>query len=327
MARFDLVTLGELLYILKAPYPGVLEHTPSLSCHAGCSEANVAIGVTRLGWSSALVTKVVDNFIGRFAVDSVRGSGVDVSNVIWTDVGRMGLLFQEAGVPPRPTESVNDREHSAFAQLEPEEVDWTRLRMADRLFLSGITPALGELPRQLVLRAVDECKGAGMQIVFDCNYRSRLWPTDEAREFIVPLLEHVDVLFLKLGEARSILGLSGEPSEITHQLRTEHGIDTVVLSLSGDGAIANDGEMARAPPIPAHIVNRFGMGDAFIAGFLFGHANGGLRTGLDYGRAFAALKATYLNENYPLFSRVDMERLLESFKNGNPTNSGGEIIR
>ena len=273
MTRFDLVTIGELLYVLRAPYPGRLEQTPTLSCHVGGAEANVAIGVTRLGWSAALVTKVTDNFIGRFAVNGVRGAGVDVSRVIWTDAGRMGLLFQELGVPPRPAESVNDRLHSAFTQLAPEEVDWTQVRAAKRLFVSGVTAALGDRPRQLVRRAVREAKSAGTQVVFDCNHRARLWSTDEARAFVAPLLDDVDVLFLKADEARSILGLAGEPAEIVERLRGDHGIEIVVLSLGGDGAIASDGTIAQAPAIPVQIVNRFGMGDAFIAGFLYGHAS------------------------------------------------------
>ena len=271
MTRFDLVTIGELLYVLRAPYPGRLEQTPTLSCHVGGAEANVAIGVTRLGWSAALITKVTNNFIGRFAVNEVRGAGVDVSRVIWTDAGRMGLLFQELGVPPRPAESVNDRLHSAFTQLAPEEVDWTQVRAAKRLFVSGVTAALGDRPRQLVRRAVREAKSTGTQVVFDCNHRARLWSTDEARSFVAPLLDDVDVLFLKADEARSILGLAGEPAEIVERLRGDHGIEIVVLSLGGDGAIASDGTIAQAPAIPVQIVNRFGMGDAFIAGFLYGH--------------------------------------------------------
>ncbi len=327
MTRFDLVTIGELLYVLRAPYPGRLEQTPTLSCHVGGAEANVAIGVTRLGWSAALITKVTNNFIGRFAVNEVRGAGVDVSRVIWTDTGRMGLLFQELGVPPRPAESVNDRLHSAFTQLAPEEVDWTQVRAAKRLFVSGVTAALGDRPRQLVRRAVREAKSAGTQVVFDCNHRARLWSTDEARAFVAPLLDDVDVLFLKADEARSILGLAGEPAEIVERLRGDHGIEIVVLSLGGDGAIASDGTIAQAPAIPVQIVNRFGMGDAFIAGFLCGHASGGLRQGLDYGRALAALKATYANENFALVSRADVERLLGTMNGGGDTAVQGEIAR
>lgn len=327
MARFDLVTIGELLYVLRAPYPGRLEQTRTLSCHVGGAEANVAIGVTRLGWSAALVSKVTDNFIGRFTVNGVRGAGVDVSQVIRTDAGRMGLLFQELGVPPRPTESVNDRLHSAFTRLAPEEVDWTHLRAAERLFVSGVTAALGERPRQLVRRAVEEAKSAGLQVVIDCNHRARLWSMDEARAFLVPLLEDVDVLFLKADEAWSILGLAGEPTEIVEQLRGDHGIEIVVLSLGSDGVIASDGAPVHAPAIRTQIVNRFGMGDAFIAGFLYGHADGGLRAGLDYGRALAALKATYANENFALVSRADVERLLGTLEGGADTRAQGEIAR
>ena len=63
------------------------------------------------------MTKLCNNFIGRFAVETLRGCGVDTSAVVWTDEGRMGVLYQEYGVPPRPSSNTYDRANSAITTL------------------------------------------------------------------------------------------------------------------------------------------------------------------------------------------------------------------
>ena len=51
MAGYDLVALGELLYVLRAPHTTLLEQTRTLQCHCGGTEANVAVGTSRVGRS------------------------------------------------------------------------------------------------------------------------------------------------------------------------------------------------------------------------------------------------------------------------------------
>ena len=68
---FDLVTLGELLYALRAPYSSLLAKTRVLNCHATGAEANVAIGASRLGLDAAFISKVCRSFIGDFTVDAL----------------------------------------------------------------------------------------------------------------------------------------------------------------------------------------------------------------------------------------------------------------
>src|SRR4029434_5889378 len=101
---------------------------------------------------------------------------------------RMGLYFLEYATAPRPALILYDRRDSAMSRLQPEDVDWTRLRGARLLHLSGITPALGENLRQVLRRAVREAAAAGVPLSLDVNYRSRLWTPKEARDFLVEVV-------------------------------------------------------------------------------------------------------------------------------------------
>ena len=204
MRAFDLVAVGELLYALRTPYSTLLGRTRSLTCHCTGAEANVAIGAAGLGLKSAFISKVCRNFIGRFMVKTLRGHGVDTRGILRTDEGRMGVLYQEYGIAPRPSRNVYDRSGSAFLTLTPEEIDWSILDGARCVYVSGVTAALGEGPRNFIRETFSRAKEKGILMVFDGNFRSALWPADEADAFMNSILEHVDGCFIKKEDAEAL---------------------------------------------------------------------------------------------------------------------------
>ena len=114
-----------------------------LDAHVGGAEANVAVGLARLGHEAAMVSRVPDNALGDAAAGHLRRYGVDTAGVT-TGPGRMGLYFLSPGAGVRPSDIVYDREGSAFALAGPGDFDWDALLDgAELLHLSGVTPALG----------------------------------------------------------------------------------------------------------------------------------------------------------------------------------------
>ncbi len=97
------------------------------------------------------------------------------------------------------TESVRARlfrKHSAFSEYDFDKTDIKKLLKGYTwLHLSGITPALGEKCRNLILSCLKEAKEQGMTVSFDGNFRSALWSWEEARDFCTLCLPYVDVLF------------------------------------------------------------------------------------------------------------------------------------
>src|SRR5207245_1688502 len=107
----------------------------------------------------------------------LAGHGVDCAHVRLTDGARLGAYFLEYGVAPRPIRVLYDRRDSAFARLTPAEVDWTTVRQARLVHLTGITPALSASARALSERALAEAAA----VSFDLNYRAALWSPSDAR--------------------------------------------------------------------------------------------------------------------------------------------------
>ena len=97
---FDVVTFGEAMIRLAPPHFQRLEQTSSLDVQVGGGELNVAVGASRLGLKSTWVSRLPKNTLGRLTENRVRQAGVDTSNLIWADGGRMGLYFVEFGAAP-----------------------------------------------------------------------------------------------------------------------------------------------------------------------------------------------------------------------------------
>ncbi|HYE87025.1 MAG TPA: PfkB family carbohydrate kinase, partial [Vicinamibacterales bacterium] len=134
---------GELLLRLTAPGRELLLQRPHLDVHVGGAEANVAVGLAKLGHEAKLISIVPDNALGDAALGYLRRHGVDASGVARSP-GRIGLYFLAQGAGLRASEIIYDREGSSFARASSTDFDWGRLLAGvDLLHMSGITPALG----------------------------------------------------------------------------------------------------------------------------------------------------------------------------------------
>ena len=83
------------MLILGATMPGLLRHNHTYSCAMGGAEANVAIGVTRLGHSAGWQSRLGDDEPGHYILNGLRGEGVDTSHVKLVTGGFTGLYLKE----------------------------------------------------------------------------------------------------------------------------------------------------------------------------------------------------------------------------------------
>ena len=332
MSRSDrVVCFGELLLRLSAPDNELLLQSARLNARFGGAEANVAVSLARFGRSSAVVSVLPDNPIGRAARDELRRHGVDTTGIRFAP-GRMGLYFLSPGAVLRPSEVTYDRAGSAFAQARPDLIDWSAaLEGAAWLHVSGVTPAVGADATAAVVRAVGEARRLGVKVSFDGNYRAKLWAvwSGDGPAVVRSILEHADLAFIDDRDVALVLGRSfaDAPAEdrrrraadaafeafpnldrIASTVRTQHGVDHHELS---GGLFTRDGEQrTRAFPL-AGIVDRIGGGDAFAAGVLHGLLSGWEDgASLEFGLAAACLKHSVPGD-FNLVGVADVEALLE----------------
>jgi 2-dehydro-3-deoxygluconokinase len=288
------VGIGETLVRLAPQGGDTLEAAPTLAVHIGGTEANVCAGLAQLGVPTAWISRLPANPLGRRIAATVRGYGVNVDGVVWTPVGRVGLMLVQPGAGLRGGEVLYYRRDSAFAGIDPDAVAWDILDGARIVHLTGVTPALGKNASRLVSRAIAEARRRGVRISFDVNYRATLWNPAAARKRLEPYLRGLDIVTLNDRDASAVFRERGDPPKVARALRSRFRCGVLVLTLGAAGALAVDGaETHRHPAYPTEIIDRIGRGDAFVAGFLYGYLAGDTATGLRYGAAMAALKQTY----------------------------------
>jgi len=308
--RVRAVCIGETMVMFGPPPHELIEYCDHFVALLGGAEANVAIGLERLGMHAGWVGKLPQNALGRKLVNETRSFGVDTSAVVWSETGRVGTFFVEWGAAPRPLVTIYDRAGSAATTLRAEELDWDHILSADWVVLTGITPALSDTCRATTLDVARRAREAGVRVAFDVNYRSLLWSRDAAREAYRELLPHVDLLVATEPDVEIVLGRRLERQDALHALADCCGATAIAMTLGPEGALGFDrGTHYRAGGYDVQCVNRLGAGDAFVAGMIYGYTQWGLQQGLVYGIAMAALKMT-IPQNIPLVSKVDVERLV-----------------
>ncbi|GGE19882.1 2-keto-3-deoxygluconate kinase [Polymorphobacter glacialis] len=323
------VCFGELLIRLSAPGRSLLMQVPSLDIQVGGAEANVAVGLARLGHKTAVISAVPANALGQGAIAAVRAHGVETSGVVVRD-GRMGLYFLSPGAGLRAAEIVYDRAHSSFAAAPAGTFDWpVLLAGAARLHLSGITPALGPVAAEAAIAAAEAATALGVPVSFDGNYRARLWEAwdSDPRSILTRLIAHADILFGNHQDVALLLGrdFPGGGADrrraaaeaafeafpklqlIASTARHTEDADRHRIIARID---ARDSHVQTAEILVSGIVDRIGAGDAFAAGVLHGLSQSDdIDHAANIGLALACLKHS-LPGDFSLFGQGDIDAFL-----------------
>jgi 2-dehydro-3-deoxygluconokinase len=306
------VTLGEAMLRLSTQSQAQIVGAQALDIHVGGSESNVAAALASLGTPSAWVSCLPDTPLGRRVVRPIAATGVDVSPTRFVQSGRVGLYFVEMGSPPRPSAVWYDRADSAFShavQVEPSVLDGARAAV-----VSGITPALSQRAQSAAFRFTDAARQRGVAVVVDVNYRSRLWEPSAARPVLTDLVGQADIAICGAADAHTVFGLDGSDEDLAIAFAREQAPSArlVVLTCGDRGSVAvSDEGVTSRPAIPLQIVDRFGAGDAFVAGLLHVVLGGGTTAdALVFGSALAALACTVPGD-IAAFTSDDVQAVLE----------------
>ncbi len=297
----DVITFGETMLRLSPPNYQRLEQTHVLDVNIGGAEWNVAADLSRLGISTAWVSRLTDNALGRMIRNKAREQGVDTSNIVWTKGDRNGIYFVEFGATPRPSSVLYDRTGSAISQIKPGEINWVEVFKGAKWFhTSGITPALSASTAQVIAEALQTAKKAGCKVSYDLNYRARLWTEEEARKCQEPLMQYIDVLLSTEEDTRKVLGITGKDyREVAQKLAETFNFEVVCITLREDISVLRnrwtaiayaEGKIYDDRTYDVEIVDRVGAGDSYTAGFIYGYLTGDVEKGVKYGNAFSALK-------------------------------------
>ena len=300
------------------------ESTRFLRTIAG-AEANVAVGLARLGRRVAYIGRVGADGLGTAIVRGLRGQGVDVGFLTEDPEASTGIMIRELR-DLGPAEVSYRRAGSAGSRLAPEDL-WPAGPMIDAsrwLHVTGITPALSTSAAAAVDGAIDRATAAGVTVSLDVNLRRRLWSEDEARPVLVGLARRATVVLGGLDELAVLAGTetlevgAREDAESVARAVLELGPERVVVKLGPAGALELamlDGRPVvtggAAYPVP-RVVDPVGAGDAFCAGYIAATLEARPTDDvLAWANACGAAAASTLGDQAGLPTRAELERLLD----------------
>lgn len=293
----DVVTLGECMAVLYPPEPVALDDAPTLVVDIGGAEANLAIGLSRLGRRARFIGRVGNDPFGQRIRATLEREGVDCAYLRTDQEAATGLYARE-WLPDGARRVYYYRAGSAGSRLEPNDLTAAAFAGAKIVHLTGITPALSPSCAAAVAQAVALAGTAGALVSFDPNYRARLWSPAEARAALLPLMQAAGLLLIGDEDARALLG-DGDDEELLRR-SAQLGPRLVVLKCGERGAMAlAEGQIYRVPVHPVErVVDPVGAGDGFDAGFLAGWLEGVsieemLRLGAKVGAAAVSTPGDY----------------------------------
>ena len=150
----------------------------------------------------------------------------------------------------------------------------------DYLYLSGISLAiLSPASREKLFSLLRECRANGGKVIFDNNYRPRLWGSrEETQRIYQQMLTCTDIAFLTLDDEDALWGV--KPVEEVIARTQAAGVSEVVIKRGADSClVAISGEaLAEVPAVKLpkeKVVDTTAAGDSFSAGYLAVRLTGG----------------------------------------------------
>ncbi len=284
--KVDLACLGRLAVDLYAEQFGSkLEDARSMAKYLGGSSANLAFGVARLGLKSAMISRVGNEQMGRYLLQTLEQEGCDTSQV-QIDPERLTALVL-LGIKDRDTfPLLFVRENCADMALDAQQIDGDFIARCRALAITGThlsTPGT----RKAAQTALAHAKVHGVVRVLDIDYRPVLWgltsrgagenryvaDADVTRQ-LQEMLPEFDLL---VGTEEEFYIAGGVAGDIVASLRAVRAVSAATLVVKRgalgccviEGAIPDDINLATTyQGERVEVLNVLGAGDAFLSGLM-----------------------------------------------------------
>ena len=307
MKRFDVSVVGELnadliLYGLPATLEPEREHlADDFAITLGSSSAIFAHNISLLGSRVGFTSCIGGDPLGKFCVDRLQESGVDVSGVKALSGKTTGVTV----ILPLSRQRQILTYLGTTLELQFAHLDLNYLRSASHFHLSsffllrGLRPRIPELFLQM--------KQSGLTTSLDTNDDPEdLWADD-----VKSALRRVDIFLPNEREACKLTGTNDVQDALQALSRL---VPIVVIKCGAKGVIAKQGKnQFHAASLPVQPVDTVGAGDSFNAGFLHKFIlRRNLEECLEYGNAVAALSTTRAGGTEALRERTHCESFLQT---------------
>lgn len=262
MKKYDVTALGELL--IDFTENGVSEQgNPLLEANPGGAPCNVLAMLSGLGYKTAFIGKVGNDFFGKQLENAITEVGIDATYLKKDDTVHTTLAIVHT-YPDGDRDFSFYRNPGADMMLTETEIPEELIRNT-KIFHFGTLSMTHEGVRAATKKAIEIAKESGAILSFDPNIREPLWNSlDEAREQVLYGLGKCDILKISDNEVQWLTGESDYTKGV-QWIKERFPISLILVSMGKEGSRAYyDNRMVESKPfIRKDTIETTGAGDTF----------------------------------------------------------------
>ncbi len=312
--RFDVVAVGgatvDLFLLIDPQNPHIKfnQDTNELSLHlgdkivlenskltVGGNANNVAVGLKRLGFNSALMAEIGNDEFSDEIITNLKKEGVDKS------------LIKRGESPSSFSVILNyQKDRTIFTRKVEKQHNFNFSRLkTDWIYLTS----LGNKWEDAYKKVGDYIKKSGAKLAFNPGGAQ----IDRGLESFSFLLPQTEIFIVNKEEGEKVLGIKYLVSSIDDLLfglkRFGPKIVVVTDGENGSYAINEKGEIFPREVIKVNVVSKTGAGDAYSSGFLAGIlSNKNIKEAMAWGTKNAASVITQIGSQAGLLAKEQIEK-------------------
>jgi 2-dehydro-3-deoxygluconokinase len=257
-------SIGECMIELKQAGGGLY------SRGFGGDTLNTAVYLARLGVAVDYITALGDDPLSAEMIASWVAEGIGTGKVLRLP-GKLPGIYLIGTDAKGERRFFHWRESAAVRGLLDLPETATLLQSLgdyDLVYLSAVTLGIyRDEGRARLLAALRAARARGTRIVFDTNFRIRLWPDlDVARRVFAAAFDTTDIVLASSEDLQLMF-----PDETADALLARIPVNEAVLRLSEPASLVRAGGVTRtlsAEPVAAPVVDTTAAGDSFAAAFI-----------------------------------------------------------
>lgn len=267
----DVVSVGMMMAEISPPRLGVrIDESDVLSLHVAGAATIFGLALARLGGRIGLISKVGDDRLGHWLIQTLRDEGIDTDAIEIVRGQLTPLLLASVDHHGNKTFSFYRFAGTCdplvtFRSAEVDDAYLARGRIFDLPEGSLRNPAL----RQEALCLARRAQGLGRIVCFSPNFRFESWTggASEARLVLGDALALADLAIMNASEAMLLSGATTLPDAAAWLER--HGPSPTIVTRGGEPTLViGAGAIEELPGFAVDVVFDIGAGDLFHAGFL-----------------------------------------------------------
>jgi 5-dehydro-2-deoxygluconokinase len=239
------------------------ESAEQFAAEIGGSAGNIAVALSRQGYSAALLSAFSDDSVGRFVRSHLARYAVDTSRCRSVS-GSVRTSLAICETRPADSETVFYRNGAADLQLRADDFDSSFIASAAVLIVTG-TALAAEPSRTAAIQALDMARAAGTFSILDIDHRPVSWrSTTEAKEIYAHAAGRCDAVIGNDDEFAIIAGSASGAVEAAIGF-VKNGCHFAIFKQGSAGSITvTRDRMFRTGVFAVAVKKPFGAGDAFL---------------------------------------------------------------